>query len=55
MTRVAQEIKQLLTRARANVARQVNGEPLKTYWSIGKSSVTMSSLLRIVRITESKP
>lgn len=36
MIQVVQEIKQILASARSNVARQVNGELLKTYWSIGK-------------------
>lgn len=36
MIQVVQEIKQIVASARANVARQVNGQLLKTYWSIGK-------------------
>lgn len=33
---MVQEIKQILASARDNVARQIYGELLKTYWSIGK-------------------
>ena len=36
MIQVVQEIKQIVASARANVARQVNGQLLKTYWSIGR-------------------
>lgn len=36
MTPVVREIKHVLETARERVARQVNGELLKTYWSIGK-------------------
>ena len=33
---IINEIKQIISKARVNVAKQVNNELLLTYWNIGK-------------------